>query len=480
MPRTKSPPNLSDLDARAKTAPRVVTDTPDETLGTFARIQRDRCAQQAAELITKAERENRSLLPSERADLEDYLADGERWAFRYEDHTKRAESSRVRASVVREPLTYRLDANPSFFRDVYTSKTYGDEGAKGRLERHNRELASEFQARDNKRESERRNRGDTTEYEVRANPSRVAGQGGSFAPPLWLIDLFATAPRPERVISDLATQSYLPAGCQSVNLPRISTGTVTQANDDDSPVPGRDFTDAAVSSKVVTIAGIVDVSMQLLEQSPLGGAHLDRVLFKDLSSAYDAELERQVTVGGGENLNELLGILNVSEIGNIEYTSASPKAVEMYPKLGEVFGYVSDHRKLRAEAWIMRGGRWAWLATGEDEQKRPLAVPIDVQSPTPPLGPIGTLLGNTPVYLSESIPVNLGTGKNQDAVLALRPSDFYLWETRQPTLDVFTEVLSGSLEARLRLYDYSAFIGNRYPTGIAALTGIGLKVAENE
>jgi len=48
--------------------------------------------------------------------------------------------------------------------------------------------------------------------------------------------------------------------------------------------------DTSVSSTVVTISGLSDWALEAFEQSPQGGAHLDRVIMADLVDAYDATL----------------------------------------------------------------------------------------------------------------------------------------------------------------------------------------------
>ena len=45
-----------------------------------------------------------------------------------------------------------------------------------------------------------------------------------------------------------------------------------------------------------------------------------------------------------------------------------------------------------------------------------------------------------------------------------------------PRTMVGVEVLSGTLQARLQLRNFVAFIGGRYPTGISVLTGAGMVV----
>jgi HK97 family phage major capsid protein len=264
----------------------------------------------------------------------------------------------------------------------------------------------------------------------------------------------------------------LPKGIGSVNIPRLTTGVEAIPTADLAAQPERSIVDALITSNVVTISGSVSIALQLLEQSGSNGAHLDRVIWDELTSAYDAELEKQLIAGGGAK-NELTGLLGLSGKLEITYASATPTASGMFRGLGECFGAVSNARKIAPEVFLLRGGRWASIATGEDLANRPLMPPgwIELEE-----GSVGSLLG-IPAFTSEAIPTNVG-GESRDAILAARPSDCYLFDSEPFLGGPFEDVESGSLECRIRLHGYCAFIP-KYPTSVAALVGSGMKVEGN-
>ena len=75
-------------------------------------------------------------------------------------------------------------------------------------------------------------------------------------PPLWLVEKFATYPRPDRVLANAiaATGGLIKIaqrpGFNSVNVPRLTTGTSTAIETPGSPVSDTDVTDAqAVTAK---------------------------------------------------------------------------------------------------------------------------------------------------------------------------------------------------------------------------------------
>jgi HK97 family phage major capsid protein len=384
--------------------------------------------------------------------------------------------------VTSEPLTYRPGAAVSYFRDLVLAQR-NDDGARERLERHASEMEVQLPARE-ERARRARERGLASlglGFETRVAPNRTQGQGGYFAPPLWLIDHFATAPRPARVLAELAPSFPLPQGVQSVNLPRLTTGLKTDVMTDASNVPSQDMADASASSPVVTIAGQGDVPVQLIEQSP-AGAHLDWAIFKDLAADYDARFETQLIAGSGSG-GQLTGLLTVAASGGTEltYSDASPTMPELYPYFGQAAAAIGNNRNLPPEVWLMRTARWAWIGGSVDNDGQPYSSPAHAPS-EPPSGlfdpskptPVAPILG-WPNYPNDAIPANRGTGSNEDRIIACRPTDLILLES-EPRTAVNMEPLSGNLQARLQLRGYVAALTGRYPAGVAVIKGTGMIV----
>ena len=364
-----------------------------------------------------------------------------------------------RIEVTSEPLTYRRDVRASFYRDLLISTPAGDE----RLARHRQEMDVVHAERE-RRANQRLHSG---EIEYRVEPNTTQGYGGYFAPPLWLNEYFATAPRSLQVLAPLIPMHFpLPPGVSSINLPILSTGTQVRPTPDGGGVDDRDIVDATGSSTVVTLSSQADVALQLLEQSP-AGAHLDWALFKDMTESYDSQVESQLYVGLGSAAKQILGLANVTSNIGITYTDASPTGHAMYTYFGEAVAQVGDARKVPPECWLMRTARYAWLMASEDGQNRPLMTPD-------PIVGVASILG-FPVFLSDAIPATLGATANQDEIFAVRPSDLMLFEG-EPQTSVYTEVLSGTLSARIQMHAGIAAITNRYPSGIAVMTGTGLVV----
>lgn len=350
---------------------------------------------------------------------------------------------------------YRADGRQSFFGDMLAAQG-GDVAASERLERYAKEWNAEAEKRG---------------LEQRVNPNALyTGQGAEFAPPWWLVDKFAGAARAGRPLADLVGTLPLPKGVSSINIPRMSTGTTVAYMNDGAAVPGGDLVTANASSAVVTLAGIVDVSQQLLEQSPAG---FDTYAYLDMTKAYNRALESQMVTGTGSN-GQLLGLLNVSVPSGNSVAGSSTDNTQVQTfigHVGQISAAVGNNRLYPPEVMLMAPRRWYFFASSVDSSNRPLATPHDPGARTNEATaggslPVGRLHG-LPVYADAAIPA----GSSTDSVIVTRPSDMFLWEG-ETVFSVVSNSLSGTLQSRLSLHRAVAFVPHRYPSATAFLTGL--------
>lgn len=370
-----------------------------------------------------------------------------------EDLLASLDSSKVetRVDVISEPMLYRKGGEHSYFRDMAKANEPGnqDPAARTRLQRHAKEM----------------------DVELRANMNRTDGTGGEAVPPLWLMSEFINVARAGRITADLCRRLPLPAGTDSINLPRLATGTAVAEQTDGASVQKTDATTNSVSGAVTTLAGQQVFAMQLFDQSPL---NFDEVVFGDLL----ADLAKQVDA---YVLNKAsIGILNVSSIISVAYTDASPTVPELYPKIADGVQQVETLRFLPPQAIVMHPRRWAWHLASLDSSNRPLVVP-NAQGPTNAFagmsdvraeGSVGSLQG-LPVYVDPNVPVNLGAGTNEDRIITARFDDLFLFEGDVKSRVLF-ETDADTLSVRLQVWEYLAFIGSRFPKAIAVTSGTGL------
>ncbi|MGV9242619.1 phage major capsid protein [Streptomyces sp. NPDC003710] len=389
--------------------------------------------------------------------------------------------------VLSEPRTYERGTRHSYFLDMVRAQLGrgdGDGGvtaAQDRLRRHAQELDVEMPKREKRRaelaDKELRAIDRGSVFEKRVNPNRTDGQGGYFVPPLWLVDQYIDLPRFGRTLANTVQNLPLPAGTDSVNVPKVATGTATGVQTADAAtVTSTDMTDTFVTAPVRTIAGQQDIALQLLDQSPVA---FDEIVFADLIADYNQRLDTQCWNGSGAS-GQLKGVLNVSGINAVTYTDATPTLPELYAPAMQALSLSAKNRKMMPTAVFLTPSRWFWMASQLDSQNRPFILP-ETNAPFNPLalqtggdveGPVGRIL-NFPLLADGNIPANLGAGTNEDRIAAMRTSDLYLWEGAMRTR-VLQEVLSNTLQVRLQVYNYAAFMPDRRPETISVISGTGL------
>lgn len=365
--------------------------------------------------------------------------------------------AQARVQVV-EGQTYAKGNGNSYFRDLAAASinTAGASEARARLERHAIDVA--------------------TAPEYRAGLDRVDTSGGYFVPPAWLISQYVAFNRAGRATADLCTQQALPSGTDSINIPKIATGTTVglQATDNGS-VTETDAVDAVVTAGVKTIAGQQTVAQQLLDQSPV---NFDEVIFRDLGAAYNNAVGSQV-INGSDASGQVEGILLADNILALTFTSTAPTVKALYSHIADSVQRIHSQRYDSPTHIVMHPRRWAWLLNAFDLSDRPLITPSG-----PTVNALGTFdavgsqqvvghMQGLPVVTDPNIPTNKGSGTNEDVVIVMKSDDCLLFESSMRAR-ALPEVLSNTLSVRLQVYGYIAFTAERNPKGIAVISGTGL------
>lgn len=364
--------------------------------------------------------------------------------------------AQARVQSVTEQLTYQKDDGRSYFRDLVklTMRMDGDDSAAERLRRHAVDVATAPEYRD---------------------LTRTDGAGGYFVPPAWLMSDYVELARAGRPTANLVTNLPLPAGTDSINIPIVSTGTATAIQTaDNAAVQETDLADATVAAGVKTIAGMQDVAIQLLDQSPVA---FDQIIFRDLAGDYATKVDVQV-ISGSNASGQVKGILGSTGIIAVTYTDTTPTVGEFYSKLADCIQQVHTGRFRPPTVIVMHPRRWAWLQAAVDSDGRPLITPYGPSNNIGSLDAVASqqvvgAMQGLPIVTDPSIPINLGTGTNEDRVLVLRAEDAILWESSLRTR-VLPDVGSGTLTVRLQVYGYVAFTAERYPKSSAVIAGTGL------
>ena len=429
----------------------------------------------AEDIHNLAARENRALTPAEASRFDALIA---RVTELDEAETREAAAAKHRVGlglipgsdrarfttsgpeVYVDPHLAGADSH-SFFRDVRSSKL-GDWDAADRLRRNQQARGMETRA------------GDMT---------TVAGAGGTFAPPAWLVDEFIALSRPGRVTADLLVKEALPGGVSSINLPKVASGaTAAVQATQNSALSDTSMTTTSVSSGISLIGGKQIVSLQLLQQS---GIPFDRVILSDLAADYAQRLDLQVLAGSG-SAGQLRGLNNAAGAGSTIYTTASPAltsataANSFYNKVIAAATGIHTTRFVPATAVVMHPNRWAWCLEALDTTTRPLII-TDGSS----LNAAGTSTGIVaqgaagnivlPVYLDANVTITTGAGSatNQDLVYVLRAPDMTLWES-DLQVESFEQTYADKASVLFRCLAYSACLVDRYAGSVNLISGTGL------
>ena len=364
------------------------------------------------------------------------------------------------AVVTREAMTYDRDGKNSFVRDMIGAQLRNDRTSWERLYRHQQEVAVETR-----------------------DISRTDGAGGDFVPPIYLINEYAEFARAARVTADLVTNMALPSGTDSINIPQITTGTLSAFQSaDNSATTTRDMVSSTVTAQVRTISGYENVSIQLVEQSPLAGG-LDRLVFGDLMADYALQLNTAVVGTGDGTSGTLKGLVTLgTDTTNgipTTWTETTPTAVNGAIAIAKAISKVVTNRYKAAEAIVMHPSMWYWLASQVDGSNRPLVVPVTgasqafnaagtVTNPGAPAGLVGTIQG-VPVFIDATVTKTYAT--NQSPILVGKFSDSYLFESGVKTR-VLPDVLSANLTVRFQVYGYAA-LAHRFNKAVSGITGTG-------
>lgn len=371
-------------------------------------------------------------------------------------------------AMVTDPEVYARGGQRSYFRDMMAvgMNQPGVRDAQEQLERSRRQTADQL-----------RQRSRTGDQMAARALTTVDGAGGDFVPPVWMVDEFIGLARAARVTADLVNHQPLPPGTDSINLPRLATGTaVAEQATQNTAVQNTDATTNAVTAAVTTIAGQQVVAVQLLEQSPI---NMDDVLLADLAADYATKVDIFTL---SNNVAGKIGILNVASVNTGAVTATTiTGAGSLYGQIANGVQLVQTTRFLPPDGIVMHPRRWAALLAAADSTGRPLIVPDAGQGALNALAVsagvvsqqrVGTIQG-LPVYTDPNLPTNLGAGTNQDPVIVARFADLWLYEGTQRS-EAFRETKADQLSVLLRFYNYVAFQGGRFPKSIALLTGVGL------
>lgn len=229
-------------------------------------------AQGRLDLIVAGGRKRGKLLASEQrsfdhtvSEISDYDAEIERQTNAVKARTAQAEGrNRLGLGeggtfrISDEEHTYRKDLQHerSYFRDLslmaYPGATPEYFAAAERLARHGREVEVDIAEKPNSIQAKAYRQlmhrmGQSPEFRAGLNTS--VGSGGTFLPPDYLLELYVKFPRQARVLADLVRKMNLPRGPMTIELPKITAGTATAAQNGQNTAAQEDGPDGRLRDR---------------------------------------------------------------------------------------------------------------------------------------------------------------------------------------------------------------------------------------
>jgi len=263
---------------------------------------------------------------------------------------------------------------------------------------------------------------------------------------------FATAVRARAQVASAIRQETLPKG-MVLSAPRFTTGaTVTVQASQNAAVSDTDPASGVTTFPIATLAGQVDLSLQLLEQSP---GSFEAAIATELGGALGARREAQVIAGTGTS-GEMRGLLNVAGLSASTYTDGTPTPAELVAAIGQAWSDQATALGYGTSMMVGHPRRLAWIAA-----KLGYALPDPF------------LAGQA--IPSVGIPTNLGAGTNEDAVIFLDPQAAALY-SRPPRFRVLTDIGDAEvskLTVRIQVYQLASLVVSQ-PLAVGKLTGTGL------
>jgi HK97 family phage major capsid protein len=293
--------------------------------------------------------------------------------------------------------------------------------------------------------------------------------GADLLPPVYLAEYAVLPARAGRPFADAIGSLPLPEKGGTLTIPALDTGSSAAAQTaGNQPVSETDPTTSTVTVPLVTVAGQVDMSLQLYER----GEAVDQIIFNDLIAAYNTNLDYQLINGSGSN-GQHRGIRNVSSVNTVTYTDSGPTAAELTPKVYDAAQKVWTNRFAAPSHLVVHPRRSAFLASNLSS-----TFPLfQVGSYTQALGGQDKAMvfnfAGLEVVNDANVGATYGASTNEDEMYVVRAADLLLMEGPLRTRVDFS-VLSGTLEVRLQVFAYSYFAANRYPKAISIISGTGL------
>lgn len=357
--------------------------------------------------------------------------------------------SNVNVTVRSEPKTYRPDGEFHFFNDLLKSASPN----------------AHAQAR---AEAARRMRQHQAEHRDITSTTMVG-----MVVPQFLVNLATAVVRVGGPLIDALPSMELPDEGMNMTLPRTTSalvGVTASTQTENTAVAEVDPSYTNVTEPVVTIAGEIDTSFQLVDRA---GPVTDLFLAANVIEAVEDTLDQQVLAGDG-TLSNMTGILSTTGISTHTWTMTTPTRDAFTQRIARLSSDVAGARRKVPTLIIMHSRRWYWLLGAPITETPGMGRPWQYQNITDEDPYVGRHGGKAYIIVDDHIPTNIGAATNQDVVAIVRSEDLPVLKG-PTTVRVERGTRADQLGARIIGHRYAWFSGERYNgRSIGVLTGTGL------
>jgi len=266
----------------------------------------------------------------------------------------------------------------------------------------------------------------------------------------------------------------------SVRIMRQTSGLLAGWVAELAEKPLSDMKFGEVDANIFTAAGMSVASNQLLADSSYS---IDQLIFRDLAKRLNTVEEVAIINGTGEG--QPRGILNTPGVDVVGGELTSTGVLNLLDRIVDAIGDVYTDHLMAPNAILLHPRVWAKIikaresgspstylvGPGSTAWGRRANDPIPGLSAGP--APVGQLFG-VDVYASANVPVNLGAGDNESAVIVGDFSEGLLLDRQGITTDTSEHVFFTSNQTIFRAEERLGFTAARDPKAFKVVAGAGV------
>lgn len=370
----------------------------------------------------------------------------------------------------RDRDVYGADAKREFFQDLITAsnphKSQDERSAASDA------LRQHYAANGDENHAKRA-------VELRTYSVGTPGEGGYLVAPAYLQNEFVRLIAETNTASRLVTTVPIDSGdlgkTVSVNIPRELSRAGVGAHTENNALTASDATFGTVAVDIKRRGGRATVPNFLLDRSLPG---VGEIIMSGLADAAAEDLNDLIMLVNNTNGK---GFLVETGLGDCTYTAATPELDGF--KQAALNGIEDVYTAMRRSAGmgiLMAVRRWFWILNLVDQDSNGYLrindkAAFDMNGvPTDATVPVGYLAG-VPIYIDHSIPLDRGSGTDQDAVIVGRFAESWLLRSA-PKFAVSEHAGFDNDQTKMRVVYDAGFSCARRKDALSVMEGTGLAI----